>query len=459
MNTRILTIDDSHTLRAFIADSLTKYSKKFEVITAQNAEEGLAFARSQHPDLILLDFILPDMNGERVCEQLLSEAHTDHIPVIFLSSDNKNIREAARKFQNVKRTLTKPFTPELLCATVNFVLRNTTLTFRRNGISGTQPIPAPQTMPEKQPAGAFKPRPATRPLKIGLEDSQLEQKVQDTTKPTPAPTPATRKIPLPKTKPLLQVATTTSPSLVFCGNTHHFPLMLVLRAIDEQKLSGVLKTFIQETPQELYVKDGMVAFNTTKNMTDYLQGANLNFPPDQQEALNNATNEQGQSSKPFFLTLHEADLLSEEKAVHLTRQFGSFLFSRNWIFDGLRFEFQDLYQFPDFIRDYIGEPITISDWTVESLRHIQAEEIENIEEFKKSSGTPAYTRRGFEHMVSYGFDEEEFAFAEIVNKGGRNLNAIAEELGYPIEHTRSLLFRFLTMGIMDYWPENSLLQL
>lgn len=82
---KILLVEDSIFFRKAVAQSLTK--EGFEVITASTGEEALKSARNDHPELILLDMMLPKLDGMMVLRILRSDAETREIPVIVLSGN------------------------------------------------------------------------------------------------------------------------------------------------------------------------------------------------------------------------------------------------------------------------------------------------------------------------------------------------------------------------------------
>lgn len=124
MGQKILAIDDSPTLRKFIVKSLSGHSANLDIATAANGEEGIHLAKQQLPALILLDFLLPDMDGEEVCRQLSQDESTRNIPIILMSSSAAEIRDVEQRFDSVVRSVAKPFTPEVLSSSVSFVLRS-----------------------------------------------------------------------------------------------------------------------------------------------------------------------------------------------------------------------------------------------------------------------------------------------------------------------------------------------
>lgn len=80
----ILVIDDESANLKLLVDSLT--GAGYRVLIAQNGERGLTRARHTHPDLILLDVVLPDISGFTLCEQLQQDEETQEIPIIFLTA-------------------------------------------------------------------------------------------------------------------------------------------------------------------------------------------------------------------------------------------------------------------------------------------------------------------------------------------------------------------------------------
>jgi twitching motility two-component system response regulator PilH len=84
---KILVVDDSPTERHFMVELLTK--KGFNVVTAENGEDGVAKAKVELPDLILMDVVMPGLNGFQACRTLTREDSTKNIPVILCTSKNQ----------------------------------------------------------------------------------------------------------------------------------------------------------------------------------------------------------------------------------------------------------------------------------------------------------------------------------------------------------------------------------
>ncbi len=113
---RILVVDDAPT-NLFILSRLLE-AAGYRVDEAQNGLEAISLATLHRPSVILLDIIMPNMNGYEVCTQLRSQPNTAHIPVIFISSLDAPF-DKVQAFQNgAADYVTKPFQPEEVLARV-----------------------------------------------------------------------------------------------------------------------------------------------------------------------------------------------------------------------------------------------------------------------------------------------------------------------------------------------------
>ena len=118
---KILLIDDSRLIAHVAKTILTKQGH--EVILAQDGLAGLAAAKSQQPDIILLDLIMPIMDGYEVCEKLKQEDSTNEIPVIMLTSKAEPADKVKGLEMGALDYVTKPFDEGELVARVNIHLR------------------------------------------------------------------------------------------------------------------------------------------------------------------------------------------------------------------------------------------------------------------------------------------------------------------------------------------------
>lgn len=94
------------------------FSSDHEVLVATNGQDGLNLARSRHPDLILLDIVMPDLDGKEVCRQLKAAADTADIPVIFITGNTDTADEVAALALAAVDFIRKPFEPLVVRARV-----------------------------------------------------------------------------------------------------------------------------------------------------------------------------------------------------------------------------------------------------------------------------------------------------------------------------------------------------
>jgi DNA-binding response OmpR family regulator len=120
MTPRILIADDDDDLRQLLRLMLSR--EGFEVIEAANGTEALARAYDSHPTLVLLDVMMPDIDGFEVCRHLRSDERTHRLPIVFVSAmDNIAQRNEMLKL-GADDCLRKPISPRELIARVRGVM-------------------------------------------------------------------------------------------------------------------------------------------------------------------------------------------------------------------------------------------------------------------------------------------------------------------------------------------------
>lgn len=116
----VLVIDDSATILKVVQLVLTKAG--FRVETAADGEAGLTAARACEPDLILLDFVMPRMNGYQVCRALAADQDLCEVPVVLMSAKGDQVGERFVKVMGIVDYITKPFSPEAITAVVQHTI-------------------------------------------------------------------------------------------------------------------------------------------------------------------------------------------------------------------------------------------------------------------------------------------------------------------------------------------------
>jgi DNA-binding response OmpR family regulator len=111
---KVVVVDDTEMLLIFVEDVLSTAQPDLQITTASNGVTGVKEIERILPDLILLDYSLPDFNGDEVCRRLLENEATAQIPVLMMSGHVPEMRRTAAYFGNVVATIEKPFLSEAL---------------------------------------------------------------------------------------------------------------------------------------------------------------------------------------------------------------------------------------------------------------------------------------------------------------------------------------------------------
>src|SRR6185295_11763171 len=105
---RLLAVDDSLTIRKLIENVLGRGGHVLDL--AQSGSEGITRAHQNPPDLVLLDYVLPDMKGLDVCASLQTHDALKDVPVIVMSAKGDTLRQLFKDVPSVVGFLHKPFT-------------------------------------------------------------------------------------------------------------------------------------------------------------------------------------------------------------------------------------------------------------------------------------------------------------------------------------------------------------
>jgi len=117
---RILVVDDSLAETQQMAKALTRQGH--QVMTAATGSEAISLAVEEQPDLILMDVVMPGINGFQATRQLTRSSTTAHIPVIIVSSKRQDVDKVWGERQGARGYLTKPVTDRILINAVNGLL-------------------------------------------------------------------------------------------------------------------------------------------------------------------------------------------------------------------------------------------------------------------------------------------------------------------------------------------------
>jgi len=450
---KVLVIDDSLMLLSFVKDILTEAN--YDATSAPTAAEGLAAAKSSIPDLILLDYVLPDMKGDEITTALREDPVTEKVPVVYMSAIGVDLRFVPATHPNVIGFLNKPFTSDLLIKTVRDYMpkspdepdaadaeqsadETTSAAAESAETQQTAPVDpeewwsSPQRQQEPQPQPLWQEHVETAGTfgagASGFSPStEMAAPVQDTSFPDESVTGGA----------------------YFCGDTRFFSLNWALQTIAESKLTGIFRSFWDKEPVELLVRDGQVVLATTRDPELYCSEAPITLVNVDAQKISEAREQQRQSSQPLFITLAKGEHILMEPATQLVQHYGQKLFAQLWTAERVRFTFEQSQALPNYADEITAEP-DLDHWELATLRLIQFQDLGNKASYDINS-IPAYTRDGFERVQHLKLTVAEAQFASQFN-GSRSIAQIAKNLRLDLKFARLTLFRFLALEIVECWP-------
>src|SRR5262247_3509254 len=123
MGARILVVDDSPTIRKLVRAILER--NNYEPAMAADGHSGLERLRQGDVDLVLLDFVMPRMNGYQFCREMRADDRISHLPVVLMSAKGDKIRGQFVQQTGAVDAITKPFDARALVAVVEGAIAKT----------------------------------------------------------------------------------------------------------------------------------------------------------------------------------------------------------------------------------------------------------------------------------------------------------------------------------------------
>ena len=120
-NSKILLVDDEKDILEFLSYNLKK--EGFRIDTANNGISALKKLEKSKPDLIILDVMMPEMDGIEVCEKIREQDNFDDVLILFLTARSEEYSELAGFSAGADDYITKPIKPKLLVSRVNAILK------------------------------------------------------------------------------------------------------------------------------------------------------------------------------------------------------------------------------------------------------------------------------------------------------------------------------------------------
>lgn len=241
---------------------------------------------------------------------------------------------------------------------------------------------------------------------------------------------------------------------VFSGHTGFFSLRAALQMAYGDKLTGVLRFFLNRFPIELFVSKGKFIFATTRNAQLYCRESPVILSSTNLGSIVDGQINQFATGCPLFLYISVRGGFPHEDVVQITRDHGQRLFSALWTAGRVHFEFEALDEFPDFVKNFPSSTEDPENWVLASLRYVKFDHL-MASQRPDPNGSPAYTRKGYELIQKLKLNDVEARFATAVN-GAESLQSIAKKIGIPLTDALLIVFRFAALEIIDYWSSSVL---
>lgn len=249
--TRILVVDDSPTVRRLA--ELILAPQGYIVHTADDGDKGLDLAKKINPAVILVDFVMPKMNGYIFCKTLRADPEFKDVPLILITSKGEDVGQKFERDFGVLEYFTKPFEPDDLIRKLDEVLNASAKKAKE------------AAAPAAQAAAPAAEAPATPTGQVCMSSTELLSEFQDSFDKIvrqyfQKDFPLLMKNVMADT--LRQAGLVKHETLVLSGDLSKIPLPDLLNFTYNSRLSGRLTIFSREIFGEIFVDDGMFVFAT-----------------------------------------------------------------------------------------------------------------------------------------------------------------------------------------------------
>ena len=241
---KILNIDDSPTVQRLIEMILS--SQGYQVVLASDGEAGIAMAKAEKPACILVDFVMPKMNGFQVCKALKEDPEFQDTPIILVTSKGDKVGSKFVDVLGITEYFTKPFQPEELLAKIREVIDKSKGAAAAPERELKKTAASPAHGVSRQPA-----HPTTLPSGIESYVSELVEKAIEDFVRTRLPDLIRQEL---GRSPVSQAG--------IQGNLSSFRIVEVMQMLGLQRQSGKLAITRGGEGVEIYFREGAVVYAT-----------------------------------------------------------------------------------------------------------------------------------------------------------------------------------------------------
>jgi DNA-binding response OmpR family regulator len=344
MSARILVVDDSPTIRKVVCSILE--ASAFLALPAQDGQEALELLVHEKVDLVLLDFVMPRMNGYQFCRELRAKEELKNLPVVLMSAKGDKIRGQFVQQTGAIDAITKPFDARGLVAVVEGALK-------KHGEGRGRPVPDAASMPfEENEAGSME---SLRPSRTsfsedpGLRRSQAADefgsalsrlitpellRAEDLAPVADLVTDAVKRAITPESMGALSTLVRAlsfgaETREVLAGDIAVVSIAEVLQLLDLQRQSGALSMFTKHSEVTLHIQKGRVDFASSRGMRgEFLLGRYLvEIGAVTREELNNVLEHRAGNKRLLGELLVQLGMVTEDQVKRaLTRQTSELLY-------------------------------------------------------------------------------------------------------------------------------------
>ncbi len=433
------------------------------MLLADRASSGLELARAAKPDLILLDFVLPDLPSPEVCRQLLADPATAEIPILLISTNGAAIRQLYADSRNVRDYLTKPFQAKVLKSVIEHLLakRAAPVEDSRNAVFTTasaapaaQVAAVPGTVSAPGEARSGEPAAHTISLRTLLTGRfrSIAKMIPDLERRRGALPAETFYLPFFLRGELLaeiaaaivQPVEHVQPQIA--GTNAWVGLDAALLHLGRTGATGEFTLQMEGEVVTVTLSQGRVVMVGSTNPRAYCTGAAYNFRAVPATAVSAAVTAQQREGVPFFITLCRLGLMPDPGILEaLLRNQGIVAVQRALVDGGTRYSFVAGKALPEAARQF---PLNLEmrQFVLSVLRLV--DDWLAIESATGSVETVyAVVSDAAEQSAQLELSAGESAVVGLVD-GQRSLQAIATASGQELFCTCAAIYRLLRLGLL-----------
>lgn len=463
MTLQVLGIDDSLTIRKLLEMVFSRAGYNYEL--AATGEEGISRAKRNPPQLILLDYVLPDMKGLDVANALAQDEKTRGVPIVLMSAKSDDLRGLFRNLASVVEFVSKPFTPPEISFLVADILEK-----RARQAAAAPDAPKGPDKPAEPAPSLFthaQKENAARALFGKLRDrfAQIPEWFKAMGDGSPAPYFA-KKILTPELMDGMLTALTPtfqevlgaararggdSDSLLK-GQTSIIPLTHLLKELLACGRTGVLVLEGEARRTYIYLRRGETIFATHNRPDEYARQASLEVGGTSKDETEQAQAEQRQTGKPVFVTYAAAGKFPTPELPVVLYQQGKRVLLEAISAGPAPFEWLDQNALPSYVDAY-GRPYSLDQISLERLR--QVDDWAQIELHVPSLDIVFRRAEGFSTSLRrFELTDNERRILTLVD--GRNtVRHIIERSGLPTFEVFHVLFRVGEVGLVRRGEDTS----